>query len=60
MEIPVTALSAIAGRSVTVMRDGVNAAKAGRDYKQETLSVPADGKVKVRMAPGGGWTCKAE
>ena len=53
-------LGFIAGRSVTVMRDGVNAAKAGRDYKKETLTVPADGRVKVRLAPGGGWTCKAE
>ena len=53
-------LGFIAGRSVTVMRDGVNAAKAGRDYKKETLTVPADGKMKVRLAPGGGWTCKAE
>jgi hypothetical protein len=25
-----------------------------------TMTVPADGKMKVRLAPGGGWTCCTE
>lgn len=38
-----------------VYKDGINADRAARDYKKETVSVPRDGKVKVKMAPGGGW-----
>ena len=53
-------LGFIAGRSITVMRDGINAGKVGRDYKKVTMTVPADGKMKVRLAPGGGWTCCTE
>ena len=35
--------------------DGVNADRAARDYKHLWLDFPADGKVSVKMAPGGGW-----
>lgn len=38
-----------------LFRDGVNADRAGRDYKKEILSVPADRKLTVKMAPGGGY-----
>lgn len=35
-------------------KDGINADRAGRDYKKETLVVPAHRKVEVHLAPGGG------
>jgi alpha-glucosidase len=38
-----------------VFRDGANAHRAARDYKREVLPSPADGKVTLHMAPGGGW-----
>ena len=38
--------------------DGINADRAACDYKKEVISVPADRKVKVKMAPGGGWAAK--
>lgn len=28
------------------------------DYKKEVIPVPTDRKVKVKMAPGGGWAAK--
>lgn len=41
-----------------LFRDGVNADRAARDYKKEVLPVPADRKVTVRMAPGGGFAAR--
>jgi alpha-glucosidase len=41
-----------------VFRDGVNADKAARDYKKETVSIPESRKITVRMAPGGGYVMK--
>ena len=38
-----------------VFRDGVNADRAARDYKKERISIPENGKLKISMAPGGGW-----
>lgn len=53
-------LSFLAGREITVLRDGINANKAGRDFKKEVITVPADGKLTIHMACGGGWTCMAD
>lgn len=44
--------------TMDVFRDGINADRAARDYKREAVSVPADRKVKIQMAPGGGWTAR--
>jgi len=38
-----------------IFRDGTNAHRAARDYKQEWQDFPEGGKVTVKMAPGGGW-----
>lgn len=38
-----------------IFRDGANAHRAARDFKQEWVAFPEDGKVTVKMAPGGGW-----
>ena len=38
-----------------IFRDGANAHRAACDFKQEWTSFPADGRVSVKMAPGGGW-----
>ncbi len=48
-------LSFIGGGTVTAFQDGINADRAARDYKKVTFTMPADGKVKIHMAPGGGW-----
>ena len=39
-----------------IFRDGANAHRAARDYKHVWEPFPQDGKVSVKMAPGGGWT----
>lgn len=41
-----------------VFKDGVNADKAARDYKKEVIDVPSNKKVKIKMAPGGGYAMK--
>lgn len=38
--------------------DGPNADRAARDYRKHTETVPADRKITVRMAPGGGFAAK--
>lgn len=38
-----------------IFRDGANAHRAARDYKHVWEPFPQDGKVSVKMAPGGGW-----
>lgn len=43
---------------VELFRDGVNADRAARDYKRETATLPADRKLTVKMAPGGGFALK--
>lgn len=44
--------------SMDVFCDGPNADKAARDYARTTLSVPADRRLTVHLAPGGGWVAK--
>ncbi|NDV78077.1 glycoside hydrolase family 97 protein [Dysgonomonas sp. 511] len=41
-----------------VFKDGVNANKAARDYKKETIAIPANKKLAVSMAQGGGYVVK--
>ncbi len=41
-----------------VFKDGINADKAARDYKKETIEIPADRKLTINMAPGGGFAAK--
>lgn len=44
--------------TLELFKDGINADRAARDYKKEVISVPADRKVKIKMASGGGWAAK--
>jgi alpha-glucosidase len=41
-----------------VFRDGVNADRVGSDHKHETIDVPKDRKLKIAMAPGGGYVAR--
>jgi alpha-glucosidase len=38
--------------------DGINADRAARDYKRQTMPVPANKKLTVTMMPGGGFAAK--
>ncbi|MDD6253714.1 MAG: glycoside hydrolase family 97 protein [Bacteroidales bacterium] len=44
--------------TMEIFRDGPNADRAARDFRHEVVSVPADRKVTVHLAPGGGWTAR--
>lgn len=39
-----------------VFADGINADRAAEDYKHSSLEIVSGDKVKVHLAPGGGWT----
>lgn len=41
-----------------LFKDGINADRAACDYKKETIPVPANRKLKIKMAPGGGYAAK--
>lgn len=43
---------------VELFRDGVNADRAAQDYKREIVPLPADRKMTVKLAPGGGWAAR--
>ena len=53
VEIDFKALGITSG-TVTMFIDGLNAHRKGIDYQKKTMPVPADGKLKVELAPGGG------
>ena len=39
-------------------QDGVNADRYGSDYQKTTTQVNKGSKLKVHLAPGGGWAAK--
>ena len=41
-----------------IFKDGINADRVGKDYKREVVRVSADRKLKLHMAPGGGFVVK--
>ena len=41
-----------------IFRDGINADRVGKDYKREVIRVLANKKLKLHMAPGGGFVVK--
>ena len=43
---------------VEIYRDGINADRAACDYKKETVDLPADRQLAVKMMPGGGFAAK--
>ncbi len=53
VEIDLKALGITSG-TVTMFVDGPNAKRKGVDYQKKTVTIPADGKLSVELAPGGG------
>jgi alpha-glucosidase len=41
--------------SLEIFADGKNSEKVPEDYVNTTINIPADGKIKIKLAPGGGW-----
>ncbi len=44
--------------TITIWQDGVNADKYGNDFKMVTKEVSASDKMKIHLAPGGGWAAR--
>jgi alpha-glucosidase len=44
--------------NIEEFRDGINADKYAQDYKHLKSSVKSGDKLKIEMAPGGGWVAK--
>ncbi|MEG0948587.1 MAG: glycoside hydrolase family 97 protein [Bacteroidales bacterium] len=45
---------------MTIFKDGINAHRIGTDYSKINYLVPANRKVLIELAPGGGWVAKIE
>lgn len=58
LEIDVTQLGIEPGASLDLFADGANAHRNGNDYKRTVGTVPASGKLNVRLATGGGFAAK--
>lgn len=43
---------------IEIFEDGINADRVGKDYRRKVISLPADKKIKIHMAPGGGFVMR--
>lgn len=43
-----------------IFKDGINASRDATDYKREVIKVSSADKLKINMAPGGGWAARIE
>ena len=43
-----------------VFKDGMNADRDATDYKREVIKVTSADKVRIQLAPGGGWVARIE
>lgn len=41
--------------SIEIMNDGINAHRASNDYQRQVKEVASVDKIRINMAPGGGW-----
>jgi len=44
--------------TIDIFQDGINADKHAQDYKHMTKRVKSGDKLKIEMAPGGGWVAR--
>lgn len=44
--------------SAEIFQDGVNADRDGTDYKKRVMEISSGEKLKVHLAPGGGWVAR--
>lgn len=44
----------------TVFKDGINAERDATDYKKEVIKISSGDKLKIQLAPGGGWVARIE
>ena len=46
------------GLSQQQLADGINADRAARDFRKTVSELPQDRRLKIRMAPGGGYAAR--
>jgi len=44
----------------TIFKDGINADRDATDYKKEVVKISSGNKLKIQLAPGGGWAARIE
>ena len=44
--------------NVSIIEDGVNAERDATDHKHREIKIKSGDPLKVKMAPGGGWTAR--
>ena len=44
----------------TIFKDGFNADRDATDYKKEVVKISSGNKLKIQLAPGGGWAARIE
>ncbi len=44
----------------TIFKDGINSDRDATDYKKEVLKISSDDKLRIQLAPGGGWAARIE
>ncbi len=55
LEIDVSFLEAAKSYKAEIMQDGINADRCAEDYKKIIKTVKKGDKIKIKLAPGGGW-----
>ena len=60
LDIDLSFIPGLESKKAEIFTDGVNAHRAARDYKKSEVKVSADGKMKVSLAPGGGFVIKID
>ena len=54
INLDLSATLGINSGTITMFVDGPNAHRKGADYQKKTMTIPADGKITIELAPGGG------
>ena len=44
--------------SIEIYADGINADRHASDYKKTVRNISSKDKLKIKMAPGGGWAAR--
>jgi alpha-glucosidase len=43
-----------------IFKDGINADRDATDYTKQIINVSQNTKLKIQLAPGGGWAARIE
>ena len=55
LEIPIADTN---NYEIELFQDGINADRAAQDYKRRVIPLPTNRRLKISLAPGGGWAAR--